>query len=70
MLPPAGATESLAAAALLALVLNLLGVLLLSRPIGWGLRRVSDRPAGVVARDYAGTLVVLALSRDAPRSPA
>ena len=62
VLPPAGATESLAAAALLALVLNLLGVLLLSRPIGWGLRRVRTDLPKVVARDYAGTLVVLALS--------
>ena len=62
VLPPAGTTESLAAAALLALVLNLLGVLLLSRPIGWGLRRLRTDLPNVVARDYAGTLVVLVLS--------
>jgi hypothetical protein len=61
-LPPAGSTESLTAAGLLGLVLNLLGVLLLSRPIGWGLRRVRRDLPGVVARDYAGTLVVLALT--------
>jgi hypothetical protein len=61
-LPPAGSTESLTAAGLLGLVLNLLGVLLLSRPIGWGLRRVRRDLPGVVARDYGGTLVVLALT--------
>jgi hypothetical protein len=61
-LPPAGSTESLVAAALLALVLNLLGVLFLSRPLGWGLRRVRPDLPGVVARDYGGTIVVLALT--------
>lgn len=61
-LPPAGSTESLTAAGLLGLVLNLLGVLLLSRPIGWGLRRIRRDLPGVVARDYGGTLVVLALT--------
>jgi len=61
-LPPAGSTESLTAAGLLGLVLNLLGVLLLSRPIGWGLRRVRRDLPGVVARDYGGTLVVLTLT--------
>jgi hypothetical protein len=61
-LPPVGATESLAGAALLALFLNLLGVLLLSRPLGWALRaRRPDMP-GVVARDYGGTVVVLAVT--------
>ncbi|HXJ79105.1 MAG TPA: hypothetical protein VMS64_10530, partial [Candidatus Methylomirabilis sp.] len=61
-LPPVGATESLAGAALLALFLNLLGVLLLSRPLGWALRtRRPDLP-GMVARDYGGTLVVLAVT--------
>ncbi len=61
-LPPAGSTESLFAAALLGLVLNLLGVLFLSRPLGWGLRRVRRDLPGVVARDYGGTIVVLALT--------
>jgi hypothetical protein len=61
-LPPAGAAESLAAAALLALFVNLLGVLLLSRPLGWALRRVRPDLPGVVARDYSGTLVVLAVT--------
>lgn len=61
-LPPAGVTESLAAAALLALVANLLAVLLLSRPLASILRRVRGDLPGVVARDYAGTWVVLAVT--------
>ena len=61
-LPPAGSTESLAAAALLGLVLNLLGVLLLSRPIGWGLRHMRGDLPTIVARDYGGTVVVLAIT--------
>jgi hypothetical protein len=61
-LPPSGSTESLVAAALLALVLNLLGVLFLSRPLGWGLRRVRRDMPNVVARDYAGTFVVLVVT--------
>jgi hypothetical protein len=61
-LPPAGSTESLTAAGLLGLVLNLLGVLLLSRPIAWLLRRARGDLPTIVARDYGGTLVVLALS--------
>jgi hypothetical protein len=61
-LPPAGSTESLMAAALLGLVLNLLGVLLLSRPLGWALRRLRPDLPSVVARDYGGTVVVLALT--------
>jgi hypothetical protein len=61
-LPPAGATESLAAAGLLALVANLLAVLLLSRPIGMILRRLRGDLPMIVARDYAGTAVVLAVT--------
>jgi hypothetical protein len=61
-LPPAGSTESLTAAALLALVLNLLGVLFLSRPLGWALRRARPDLPNVVARDYGGTIVVLVLT--------
>jgi hypothetical protein len=62
LLPPAGATESLAAAGLLALFVNLLGVLLLSRPLGWVIRRVRDDLPGMIARDYGGTFVVLAVT--------
>jgi hypothetical protein len=62
VLPPAGATESLAGAALLGLVLNLLGVLLLSRPMGWGLRHMKGDLPSFIARDYGGTIVVLAIT--------
>ena len=61
-LPPAGSTETLFAAALLGLFLNLLGVLFLSRPLGWALRRVRPDMPQVVARDYGGTIVVLTLT--------
>jgi hypothetical protein len=62
LLPPAGGSESLFAGALLALVVNLLAVLFLSRPLGWTLRRFHGDMPGVVARDYGGTLVVFAVS--------
>lgn len=61
-LPPAGATESLMAAALLALLANLLAVLLLSRPLGALLRRVRPDLPAVVARDYGGTVAVIAVT--------
>jgi hypothetical protein len=61
-LPPAGSVESLAGAALLALILNLLGVLFLSRPVGWGLRRLRPDLPPFIARDYGGTIVVLAIT--------
>ena len=48
--------------ALLALVLNLLAVLLLSRPLGALLRRFRPDLPRVVARDYAGTVVVAAVT--------
>jgi hypothetical protein len=61
-LPPSGTTESLMAAGLLALVANLLAVLFLSRPLGGLLRRLRPDLPSVVARDYAGTVVVLAVT--------
>jgi hypothetical protein len=51
-----------ASAALVGLVLNLLAVLLLSRPVGALMRRVRPDLPWVVARNYAGTAVVLAVS--------
>jgi hypothetical protein len=62
VLPPSGDAETIAAAALLALVANLLGVVLLSRPIGWVIRRFRRDLPGVVARDYGGTAVVVAIT--------
>jgi len=61
-LPPAGEGQSLAGAAIVGLVLNLIGVLLLSRPLGALLRRVRPDLPSVVARNYAGTGVVLAVT--------
>jgi hypothetical protein len=60
--PPAGDTESIAAAAIAGLALNLLAVLLLSRPLGALIRRVRPDLPAVVARNYAGTSVVLAVT--------
>lgn len=61
-LPPAGSAESLTAAGLLGLVLNLLAVLLLSRPVGWALRRRRGDLPNFISRDYGGTFVVLAIT--------
>jgi hypothetical protein len=60
--PPAGTAQSVVSAALVGLVLNLLAVLLLSRPLGALIRRLRRDLPGVVARNYAGTGVVLAVS--------
>jgi hypothetical protein len=64
MLPPAGDGQSVVSAALVALVLNLIAVILLSRPLGAVLRRTRGDLPGIVARDYAGTtaIVVIALA--------
>jgi hypothetical protein len=57
-LPPSGDTETVAAAGLAALVLNLLAVILLSRPLGMLLRRRRRDMPLLIARNYAGTFVV------------
>jgi hypothetical protein len=57
-LPPTGESQTLLAAALLGSVLNLLIVAVLSRPLGALLRRLRGDLPVVVARDYAGTLVM------------
>jgi hypothetical protein len=62
VLPPAGDSETVAAAALLGLVANLLGVILLSRPLGMLIRRARPDLPAFIARDYGGTTVVLALT--------
>ncbi len=61
-LPPQGQTESLVAAALLACVLNLIAVVLGSRPLGAVLRHYRPDLPRVVARDYAGRAVVVAVA--------
>jgi hypothetical protein len=62
LLPPAGTTETLVAAALLGLVINVIAVVLLSRPLGMLVRRVRGDMPMVVARDYGGTFVVFVVS--------
>ena len=62
LLPPAGTTETFYAAALLGLVLNVIAVLLLSRPLGMLIRRFRPDIPGVVARDYGGRVVVFAVA--------
>jgi hypothetical protein len=51
--------ESYAAGVVVALVLNLLAVLFLSRPLGALLRRARPDMPEVVARNYGGTLAVV-----------
>ncbi len=58
VLPAAGDTESLVGAGVVALFLNLIVVILLSRPFGMLLRRRRGDLPGVVARDYGGTTAV------------
>jgi hypothetical protein len=61
-LPPSGEAQSLLAAALLACMLNLIAVVLLSRPLGALVRRTRRDLPRMVARDYAGSAVVLAVA--------
>lgn len=61
-LPALGETQTVLAAGLSGCVLNLIGVVLLSRPLGAMLRRRRPDFPAVVARDYAGTTVVIAVS--------
>jgi hypothetical protein len=61
LLPLSGSSTSVAGAALTAMVLNLIGVVLLSRPVGMLVRRARPDMPPVVARDYGGTIVVAAL---------
>jgi hypothetical protein len=58
LLPPVGDSQTLVAAALLGCALNLIGVVVVSWPAGQLLRRARPDLPQVVARDYAGTVVV------------
>lgn len=57
-LPPTGDSESFAGALALALFLNVVAVLLLSRPLGALLRRYRKDLPGFIARDYGGRVAV------------
>ena len=60
--PAGGHDRDVVAAALLGLVVNVIAVILLSRPLGMLLRRVRPELPMVVARDYAGTCVVFVVA--------
>jgi hypothetical protein len=60
-LPASGETQTLLAAVLSAVVLNLIAVVLFSGPLGALARRVRPDLPRVVARDYAGTSIVVAV---------
>jgi hypothetical protein len=62
LLPPAGDRESVYGAMLLAGAFNLLAVLLLSRPLGAVLRRYRRDLPPLIARDYAGTAALMAVT--------
>jgi hypothetical protein len=61
-LPVQGDSQSLAGAAIIALALNLIGVVVVSPAAGALLRRVRRDLPSVVARDYAGTAVVVSVT--------
>lgn len=61
-LPPAGETETVLAGVLAGLVLNVIAVLLFSRPLGAALRRVRRDLPIMVARNYGGTFAVALVS--------
>ncbi len=61
-LPPQGQSQSVVAAMLLGGVLNLIAVILLCRPLAAALRRRRPDLPTVIARDYAGRAVVLAVT--------
>jgi hypothetical protein len=61
-LPPVGDSQRIIAAALLGCALNLIGVVVLSWPVGALIRRARPDLPTVVARDYGGRLVVIAVT--------
>jgi hypothetical protein len=62
LLPPVGDKQSIVAAAIAGLILNLIGVILLSRPFGALLRRRRPDIPGAIARNYGGTTVVVLIA--------
>ncbi len=58
VLPASGDAESLVGAGVVALFLNLIAVILLSRPLGMALRRHRKDLPFIIARDYGGTAAV------------
>jgi hypothetical protein len=60
--PPAGETQKLIGAVLVGCFLNLMAVIVLSRPLGALLRRRRPDLPKIVANDYGGTAAVLAIT--------
>jgi hypothetical protein len=61
-LPPAGESQSFVGALLVACVLNLIAVVLLTRPLSMAIRHYRPDLPTFVARDYAGRAVVLVIA--------
>lgn len=61
-LPPVGDSQTIFAAALLGGILNLIVVVVFSWPVSLVLRRVRRDLPKVIARDYAGVFVVIAVT--------
>lgn len=61
-LPPIGDSQQIVAAALLGGIFNLIGVIVLSWPLSLVIRRLRPDLPAMVARDYAGTFVVVAIT--------
>lgn len=61
-LPVAGETQGVLGAALIGCFLNLMGIVVLSVPVGALLRRRRKDLPRIVARDYGGTLTLLAIT--------
>jgi len=61
-LPPQGETQTVVAAALLGCVLSLVAIVLLTRPLGALLRRFRGDLPVVIARDYVGRVLILAVT--------
>lgn len=58
LLPPSGESQALFAAGVLAMAANLIGIVAVSWPAAWVLRRYRPDLPTLVARDYAGVSVV------------
>jgi hypothetical protein len=62
LLPPSGDSQQIFGAGVIGLVLNMIGILAISWPAAAMLRRYRRDLPVIVARDYAGTAVVLLIS--------
>ena len=61
-LPPSGSSESLVGGWLLGAILSLIGIVLLGGPLGALVRRFRRDMPRMVARNYAGALITLAVT--------